>query len=56
VPLHFGLGAAESADVEVVWPGGERQPLGKLAAGKTWRVRRGAAPEDMIPTVRSARP
>ena len=56
VPLHFGLGAAESARVEIVWPGGEKQDLGTLAAGKTWRVRRGAAAEDMIESVRSAQP
>ena len=64
VPLHFGLGTADAAQVAVVWPGGERQELGTLAAGKTWRVRRGAAPEDMMPattpttttTTRSARP
>ena len=64
VPMHFGLGSAESAEVEVVWPGGgerqalgtlaawsagERQVLGTLAAGKTWRVRPGTAPEAMIP-------
>ena len=56
-PLHFGLGAGAAAEsVEIVWPGGERQELGPLAAGKTYRVRRGAAPEDMIPNVRSARP
>ena len=57
VPLHFGLGAAAGADsVEIVWPGGERQELGPLAGGKTYVVRRGAAPEDMIPAVRNARP
>ncbi len=57
VPLHFGLGAGTAAErVDVVWPGGERQELGTLVAGKTYRVRRGAAPEDMIPNVRSARP
>ena len=58
VPLHFGLGEAEAAEVDVVWPGGERQALGTLAAGKTWRVRPGAAPEAMIPpaTTRSGRP
>ena len=56
VPLHFGLGAAESARVEIIWPGGEKQELGTLAAGKTYRVRRGAAAEDMIESVRSAHP
>jgi hypothetical protein len=57
VPLHFGLGAADAAErVEVVWPGGERQELGRLAGGKLYRLRRDGAPEDMIPAVRSARP
>ena len=57
VPLHFGLGSAEGAEsVEIVWPGGERQKLGPLAGGKTYVVRRGAAPADMMPAVRNARP
>jgi len=57
VPLHFGLGSAEGAEsVEIVWPGGERQELGPLAGGKAYVVRRGAAPADMIPAVRSSRP
>jgi hypothetical protein len=58
VPLHFGLGASDAAAVEVVWPGGERQDLGTLGAGKTYRVRHGAEPEGMIPqaTTRSGQP
>jgi hypothetical protein len=55
VPLHFGLGEAAAAErVEILWPGGERQQVGSLAAGETYRVRRAAAPEDMMPA--SARP
>jgi enediyne biosynthesis protein E4 len=49
VPLHFGLGEADAAEVEIVWPGGEKQSLGRLGGGKTYRVPRGGEPEDMIP-------
>ena len=35
-PLHFGLGAArEVAEVEVVWPGGRKTLLRKVAANQT---------------------
>ena len=57
VPLHFGLGAADATErVEVTWPGGERQELGALPKGKVYRLKRGGAPDVMIPGVRSARP
>ena len=36
--LHFGLGQAESADVEIRWPSGLRQRLTGLAAGRTHRI------------------
>jgi thiol-disulfide isomerase/thioredoxin len=32
-PLHFGLGSADAAEVEVLWPGGKRESFGRLAAG-----------------------
>lgn len=32
-PLHFGLGTADAAEVEVQWPGGKRESFGRLAAG-----------------------
>ena len=38
---HFGLGDASSGIVVVIWPGGERQELGRLAAGRRWVVEQG---------------
>jgi hypothetical protein len=39
-PLHFGLGAATSADrIEIRWPSGTVQALENLAAGKVHTVR-----------------
>jgi hypothetical protein len=32
--VHFGLGAAERATVEIVWPGGKRQALENVAADR----------------------
>ncbi len=32
VRVHFGLGAASSAEVEVTWPGGRVQKVGKVEA------------------------
>ena len=41
-PLHFGLGAAETADlVEVSWPGGEKQVFRDVAARRLYGLRRG---------------
>jgi len=31
---HFGLGAADAADVEVIWPSGKRQSVGAVPAGR----------------------
>jgi nucleoid-associated protein YgaU len=51
VPLHFGLGAAATAEmVQVVWPGGERQTFTDVPARKSYGVRRGGTLEDMIRT------
>ena len=36
--LHFGLGGAETADIEVSWPSGARQRLPGLAAGRVHRI------------------
>lgn len=38
---HFGLGPAETADVTVLWPNGERQRFEALAAGRTYRIVQG---------------
>ena len=42
LPLHFGLGAAESAHVMVRWPDGSTQDLGDVPKG-AWRLRKGDA-------------
>jgi hypothetical protein len=41
--LHFGLGAATEAEVEVTWPGGEVERLGTVKANTALRVRQIAA-------------
>jgi len=41
VPLHFGLGEAESATVAVRWPDGRTQTFENVAARRTYRVRPG---------------
>ena len=40
--LHFGLGAADSADVTVLWPDGVEAGVGNVAAGRH-RIQRGGA-------------
>ena len=40
LPLHFGLGTADSARVTVRWPDGTAQDLGELPAG-AYRLRKG---------------
>jgi hypothetical protein len=37
--LHFGLGAADSADIEIRWPGGGRQKLSAVAADQLVTIR-----------------
>jgi hypothetical protein len=41
--LHFGLGAAESADLEIRWPNGKSQAFLKVAANQFIVVREGSA-------------
>ena len=44
-PLHFGLGRDSAADlVEIVWPGGARQELKGLKAGRVYDVTEPEAP------------
>jgi len=40
--LHFGLGAADAADLEIRWPNGLRENLKGVAAGQLITVREGA--------------
>lgn len=41
LPLHFGLGAAETADLRVIWPDGRQAgPVG-VSAGARWRLAMG---------------
>ena len=39
--LHFGLGRAERARVEIVWPGGRRQVIEEVPANRILRLREG---------------
>jgi hypothetical protein len=40
VPLHFGIGSCESAQVSIRWPDGTKQELGEVRAG-AYRIRKG---------------
>ncbi len=41
--LHFGLASAiEAEEIEIRWPGGDIEKLGKLPAGALYRVKEGA--------------
>ena len=48
VPLHFGIGPATAADVEVRWSGGERQAFAAVAADRAYALRPGGTLESMI--------
>jgi hypothetical protein len=39
--VHFGLGGATRAALDVIWPGGRRQALGTLRADRRYTVREG---------------
>lgn len=41
VPLHFGLGDAKLADVEITWPDGERQNFRDVGVRRNYRLSRG---------------
>ncbi len=47
--LHFGLGAAKTADVEVRWPSGKRQTFLKLEANQLAIIREGSPAVDRAP-------
>jgi hypothetical protein len=40
--LHFGLGTAESADLEIQWPNGAKEAIAKIAADQLVTIREGA--------------
>lgn len=40
--LHFGLGSATSADLQVRWPGGQRQSFANLAVDRLYTVKEGS--------------
>lgn len=46
VPLHFGLGKAQSADVQVIWPDGQASPPVTLAANR--RLHLSPGPDGML--------
>jgi len=39
--LEFGLGAAAAVDLEILWPGGERQTVAAVRANQRIRIRQG---------------
>ena len=39
--LHFGLGRATTADIEITWPGGERQAFRAVPADRHYVIHRG---------------
>jgi hypothetical protein len=50
LPVTFGLGEATAAEeVEVTWPGGGREALGRLEAGRAYVVREGKGVVDSRP-------
>lgn len=40
LPQHFGLGAAETAEVRVIWPDGAVSEWRTLGANRTWLIKR----------------
>jgi len=54
--LHFGLGKAESADLEIRWPNGARETFTQVAAGQLVTIKEGAGivKRDSFSTAKSA--
>ena len=48
LPVEIGLGESPSADLEITWPGGDRQILSGVLANRMVRVRQGI---DTVETV-----
>lgn len=40
--LHFGMGGAAEADVEVTWPGGATEKIGKVKTNQSLTIRQGS--------------
>jgi len=40
--LHFGLGTAATADIDIRWPNGTKESLAKVAANQLITVREGS--------------
>jgi hypothetical protein len=40
--LHFGLGQAGAADLEIHWPNGARESIPKVSAGQLVTIQEGA--------------
>jgi hypothetical protein len=53
--LHFGLGVAKTADLEIWWPSGERETLRAVPAGRLVTVRegKGIVKSESLPPARS---
>jgi hypothetical protein len=50
LPLHFGLGSAETAEsVEILWPDGQRQTFANVRGQTAYLARRGEDLASMIP-------
>jgi hypothetical protein len=47
--LHFGLGKAETADLEIQWPAGTKQAFQKLAANQLVVIREGSGAVERAP-------
>jgi hypothetical protein len=47
--LHFGLGTAETVDIEVAWPSGKKQTFAKVAANQLTLIREGATTVERAP-------
>ncbi len=47
--LHFGLGTAETVDIEVAWPTGKRQTFPKVAANQLAVIHEGASTVERAP-------
>lgn len=48
--LLFGLGKSEKIDeLSIFWPGGEKQTIRNLAAGKYYHIRQSGDPVDFVP-------
>ncbi|SPF48063.1 ASPIC/UnbV domain protein [Candidatus Sulfopaludibacter sp. SbA4] len=47
--LHFGLGKAEAADLEIQWLGGAKQTFAKVAANQLVVIREGSATAERAP-------